>query len=975
MKLRLAHKVIITIAIPVIFQACFFGFLLKSVSELDQLEKTVRATANVLVYRNQISVCRALMYLYCGLSRVSQKPEHRAKFAEYASVQVNAFHKLDEQFKDVPVKRSILREGWNIGILTIQGLSSLMRAAPPKNMTQVLGSPAPILGINMIQSRRLNMEKMFDSIEKSQEKLMQESEEKEDAIKKSILIYTFASLLISLCAGLIFSQSITSRLKKVVDNIKMMGGKDEQLLPVGGNDEIAALNLAIVNTDRQIKEAEQFQAQTAHIVAQELEEPLRQIRDSFIEMKKSGFERLDANGEERVERSLFEVGRLRALVTDLISLDKISKIGWQLQSKTLDLSVIAANAVDTVNDYAKQAQVEIVLKTQPTLVTGDPARVQQIALNLLTNAIKFSPANSTIEITTAADGNFGKLSIADRGTGIPDEFQQSIFGHFEQATRTDATEKGGSGLGLAISKRLVESQQGRMGFQSKLGQGSTFWFSLPTVNSNSEVNSESVASVPVFEPATDAPSSFHPTLWRKLLLMVLLPLAVQLLTSVTLWNVIGSIRENVNEFNRVSQMTSYHAKLVDALARATFFATLYNVEPTESFVQQLRYERRSAFAYLSKIQNEARSNSSVAKIVQPLEAIVNNQIAVQDQFMLASEDANPDQFFGPKNRDAFERSVTQLVDPLDEAISREKTLVEKNILGKAEMREVVEKIAILFIFSIFLVSVFLGIYIIRRFTARAGKIADNAKLFAAREPLPEPSTENDEIAFVEQSFYAAANKLLKLERFKQELIALTSHEFRTPLTSLLAKVDLMDAGVFGPINERGKAIVAATKQSIIDLISLLTNLLDVEKILSGKVLVQKSEVQIDDVLTKTERNLTHLLSSKNIQLKVAHPEISVRADAIRLVQSLTAVLNDIILNAPANSSISLNAIEVGREFRLTVLAPGGECAKNALNKESARGRLAADLLRLIVQQHGGSMNLESDDKQLLLRVTLDGSGQ
>jgi len=970
MKLRLAHKVIITIAIPVIFQACFFGFLLKSVSELDQLEKSVRDTADVLVYRNQISVCRALMYLYCGLGRVSRKSEHKAKFAEYASLQANAFHKLDEHYKDMPTQRAILREGWNIGIMTVQGLTSLMRADPPRNISEILGSPASLLGINMVYARRINMEKMFDATEKSQVLRLQESVRKEHAIKESILVYAVATLLISLCAGLLFSQSITSRLKRVVDNIRVMGGKDDELLPVRGEDEIATLNRAIVDTDRQIKEAEQFQAQTAHIVAQELEQPLRQIRDSFVEMKKSGFEQLDSNGEERVERSLFEVSRLRSLVTDLISLDEISKIGWQLESKTLDLAQIATNAADTVSDYAKQNQVEIVVKAEATLVTGDPARVQQIALNLLTNAIKFSPAKSVVEINTYTENSFGKLSVADHGTGIPEEFQQSIFGHFEQASVTDATEKGGSGLGLAISKRLVESLQGRMGFQSKLGKGSTFWFSLPLINTLSEQESQPVSTASILEPAGLAPSSFKPTLWRKGLLIVLLPLAVQLISSAFLWNVIGSIRTNVNEFNRVSQMTSYNAKLVDALARGTFFAMLYNVEPSQGFLTQLAFERRAALDSLAKLQSEAKSNASVARVVQPLDEMVKKQIAMQDQFVSASEDADPDQFFGPSNRDAFERSITQLVEPLDEAMTREKKLVEQNILGKTELLETVERIAVLSIICTFMVSIFLGIYIIRRFTTRAGKIVDNARLFALREPLPIPSCEKDEIAFVEQSFFAAANKFLRLEKFKQELIALTSHEFRTPLTSLLAKADLMEAGVFGPINQRGQAIVADTKRQIMDLIALLTNLLDVEKILSGKNLVHKKNVSLDGLFLEVEQNLAHLLADRQVSLKVAHPSISVPADSLRLVQSLTAVLTDIILNAPPNSSISLNAVVIEEELSLAVIAPGGECSANALRQESARGRLASDLLRLIAQQHGGRIRVESDDRQLAVRVLL-----
>ncbi len=103
----------------------------------------------------------------------------------------------------------------------------------------------------------------------------------------------------------------------MVSNIKSMEKPDLELIPLGGGDEIAALNLAIIDTNKRIRIAEQFQARTARIVAQELERPLDQIRELITDVRHNGFDQINRAGEERVDRSLLEIQRLRALVTDL----------------------------------------------------------------------------------------------------------------------------------------------------------------------------------------------------------------------------------------------------------------------------------------------------------------------------------------------------------------------------------------------------------------------------------------------------------------------------------------------------------------------------------------------------------------------------------------------------------------------------------------------------------------------------------
>lgn len=996
MKAKLSHKIVIAIAIPVIFQIGFFWLLMQSVEQLDQLEKSERDTADVLVFRNRMVVAEALVFLYYALYRVTGKPEYKKKVFHIEEMHTQAFKDINQYWKDDKVKRQILAEQFNYvqyGRLAFRISMNLPRAVMMRDFFP--GSNVSAGAFTVLGYTRGNLGLLFEELERSQTRLLAQSKEKEEEINNEIMVALLASLAISLGVALLFSRSIVVRLRKVVSNIKAMEKQDETLQTVGGDDEISALNRAVVDTNKKIREAEQFQAQTASIVAQELERPLNEVSDHIIDLQEHGFEELNANGKERIERSLLEITRLRTLVKDLISLDKISRIGWELEYATVDLAEIARTAADTVNDYARQMGVELVLRVKETPVTGDPARLQQIALNLLTNAIKFSKRKSKVEVETQVENVFGKLSVIDHGTGIPEEFQQKIFGHFEQVSRADATEKGGSGLGLAISKRLVESQHGRMGFRSQLGSGSTFWFSLPlakqtdetetkaeqkqvglqklTIKSDKSIqvsgaDAQKTTGIDPSETKVQTKYEYKSSLWQKSLIIVMIPLAIQFATIGTLWGVIGNVRNNVKEFHQVSQISSCHAALMDALVKGILFAISYNIEKSNQLRNLTEGERSKARNAIDKLRAASASGSAFSIDVETLDKMVQEQFALQEEFMRAPEDVSVDQFFGPNSREKTEQTLSQVVLPLGQAIQKEKQIVEKNDLEKTELRQSVVNIAVVSAVCLLLFSVLPGIFMIRGLTARVRKVVDNTHRLTAREPLQPPSGERDEIGFVEQSFYDAANKLAKLEQYKQELIALTSHEFRTPLTSLLAKADLIEAGVFGALNEHGHIVVAKVKRNITDLIALLTNLLDVEKIQSGKTLVVKEEASIDEILARAAKGVEQFLTTSQMHVRVAENGLSVNADAGRLAQALTAALADIIQYAPNTSSIALSAEKVNNEVRLRIESAGGDSGRSALNPASARGRLAVDLLRLIAQQHGGRVVITTTDEQMLVLV-------
>src|SRR5947207_8788113 len=112
-------------------------------------------------------------------------------------------------------------------------------------------------------------------------------------------------------------------------------------------------------------------------------------------------------------------------------------------------------------------------------VNADRKRLLQVMTNLLSNAAKFSPEGEVVEITTEETAGQLRISVHDKGPGIPEAFRSRIFGRFNQADSTATRQKGGTGLGLAICKRLVELMQGRIGFHDREGGGTTFWFELP----------------------------------------------------------------------------------------------------------------------------------------------------------------------------------------------------------------------------------------------------------------------------------------------------------------------------------------------------------------------------------------------------------------------------------------------------------------------------------------------------------------
>ena len=170
------------------------------------------------------------------------------------------------------------------------------------------------------------------------------------------------------------------------------------------------------------------------------------------------------------------------LVNDILDLSKIEAEQLVLEDITFELLDVVEEAVEIYAIKAAEHSVELISRIDPDIDTkrvGDPARLRQIILNLISNAIKFTEdGHITVRVRNSDDPGGLLFSVSDTGVGIPNDKQQAIFESFTQADSSTTRKYGGTGLGLTISKRLVDLMNGRIWVESEVGVGSTFSFTV-----------------------------------------------------------------------------------------------------------------------------------------------------------------------------------------------------------------------------------------------------------------------------------------------------------------------------------------------------------------------------------------------------------------------------------------------------------------------------------------------------------------
>jgi PAS domain S-box-containing protein len=232
------------------------------------------------------------------------------------------------------------------------------------------------------------------------------------------------------------------------------------------------------------REVERAKDEFTSVVSHELRTPLTSIRGSLGLLESGVLGPLSEKGQRMVEIAVQNTDRLVRLINDILDIEHINAGTVAMHPKPCDAAELVESAIQSVEALAAEAQVRLLAETEPAELHADPDRVLQTLTNLISNALKFSPAGTSVRVSSVRREGEVLFEVADQGRGIPPDKLETIFGRFQQVDASDSREKGGTGLGLAICRTIVEHHGGRIWVKSEPGQGSTFSFALPAEQTN-----------------------------------------------------------------------------------------------------------------------------------------------------------------------------------------------------------------------------------------------------------------------------------------------------------------------------------------------------------------------------------------------------------------------------------------------------------------------------------------------------------
>lgn len=231
----------------------------------------------------------------------------------------------------------------------------------------------------------------------------------------------------------------------------------------------------------QRKKVDRMKDEFVSVVSHELRTPLTSIRGSLGLLIHGIAGAISQQAKELLVIALNNSERLIRLINDILDIQKIQSGQMRFSLQKTEIMPLVEQALTNNNSYGEQFGVHfsITERCAGVQVSVDSDRFLQVLTNLMSNAAKFSPRGSTVEIGVSRRESWVRVTVTDHGCGIPEEFRSRIFEKFAQADSSDTRQKGGSGLGLSICKAIVEKMNGRIDYVSQLNVGTSFYFELP----------------------------------------------------------------------------------------------------------------------------------------------------------------------------------------------------------------------------------------------------------------------------------------------------------------------------------------------------------------------------------------------------------------------------------------------------------------------------------------------------------------
>jgi two-component system, OmpR family, sensor histidine kinase BaeS len=300
---------------------------------------------------------------------------------------------------------------------------------------------------------------------------------------QALVLAMIGALVVALTIGILLARELTRPLQALTHAAQNIAdGNLNQQVQVTSKDEIGQLAMAFNRMSQEVARENQLRRQMTADIAHDLRTPLTVIA-GYIESMRDGILQPTT---KRFDLIYSEIERLQHLVTDLRMLSQVDAGELSLHPQTISPMHIIERSAELFHHHAQQQDVTLLVEPDgtPPAIFIDEARIMQVMDNLISNALRYTPAGGKITLSTKECAGKVDITVKDTGAGIASEELPLIFDRFHRGDKSRNTETGQSGLGLSIVKALVEAHQGRVWAESTQGRGTAFHIEFSPATEN-----------------------------------------------------------------------------------------------------------------------------------------------------------------------------------------------------------------------------------------------------------------------------------------------------------------------------------------------------------------------------------------------------------------------------------------------------------------------------------------------------------
>jgi len=297
--------------------------------------------------------------------------------------------------------------------------------------------------------------------------------------EKTIIAGVLLNVVFAMLLVVYFSKTIKNRISVLQQNASRF--QKGQMLKgrLRDEDEISSLDKSFHDMADRLTAANLEMREYYLELNDKMSLPLSSLKETLLALSESKSQ-MTPEGRKKLEKSAGSVDRLVRLISELTMIDEKAAKSISVQTASCSLNDLITSAITSVADYAAKREIEVAFSPPVDItIRADKDRVIQVLVNLLSNALKFSPQKSAVEVRADISADPVVFHVIDKGPGIRDVDRARLFQKYEQADNAGSSDIKGSGLGLSICREIIEAHGGSIGVESVFGEGSDFWFRLP----------------------------------------------------------------------------------------------------------------------------------------------------------------------------------------------------------------------------------------------------------------------------------------------------------------------------------------------------------------------------------------------------------------------------------------------------------------------------------------------------------------